>query len=164
MRNAHAVRKGVAALAATLALALVAWLVVRPAKVGSGEEFLVFWCPGVSPDDARESYRRLVDGKEPLPSGVFCLRWIDGHGSFGWSGRRTYRGELLVNPAEFVRATLTRDGQEEQRLEDLDGRRALPLTWEVPFWGRHGYDLTVQTTRGESAYAFELPGTVAVDL
>jgi hypothetical protein len=164
MRNALAVRRSVAALAAGVALALSAWLVVRLPKAGFDEEFLVFWCPDVSPDDARKSYRRLVDGKEPLPSGIFCVRWFDGHGSFGWRGRRRYGGELLVNPGEFVHATLTREGREELRFEGLDGRRSLPFTWEVPFWGTHAYRLTVETTRGESSYAFELPGTVALDL
>ena len=163
MRNAPAVRRSVAALAAAVVLSLTAWLVVRPAKA-PGEEFLIFWCPGVSPDDARKSYGRLVDGKEPLPSGVFCLRWIDGHGSFGWRGRRRYAGELLVNPAEFVRATLTRDGLEEQRFEGLDGRLSLPFTWEVPFFGTHAYRITVQTSCGESSYDFELPGTVTLGL
>src|SRR5262245_20931302 len=164
MRNAPAVRRGAVALAAILALALVVWIFVRPASVEFDEECLVFWCPEVSPDDARRSYRRLVEGKEPLPSGIFCLRWSDGRGSFGWRGRRRYGGELLVNPAEFVRATLTRDGREELRFEALDGRRSLPLAWEVPFLGTHAYRITVQTTRGEGSFEFELPGTVALDL
>jgi hypothetical protein len=152
------------AVAAALALLVALALILRSPGRGSLEaEYVVLYRPGVALDrQQREQVLRALRGNAPVPSGVAVVPFEGLRGSVGWNGRRRYVLTLLAPPGELVAVSLRRDGREEQRLVPAGSRTEVELDVEVPFWGDHGYELSVELSAGElSPFDFELYGTVS---
>jgi hypothetical protein len=153
------------AIVATLVLLVVVFLLIQRSRSGRslGMEYVVLLPPGVALDSEELGRIHLaLDANGPLPSGIAVVRFGELRGAVGWDGRRDHVIEVLAPPGELVAVTLHRDGREEQRVEPSGDDTQLELPVEVPFWGDHAYVITVELSRGEREYDFELYGTVSV--